>query len=294
MDRVYQSNAIETPPSAVASSGSYPTAGNKASGQLATVPGPYWFYCITEEIRNAIVSAGLTPDPAQVDQLAKAMAKYLPLSGGTMTGAIKSSSQTTIQATTDNSSIGIYGSTASANGARLLLRGKGHSNSGWAELSAHDGTNDKVLALRPDGTLQWGGANIVRSVNGTSADANGNVTITSGYHTGNATSVGGASATKPAVVVTTWKSGTSWYRKWSDGFIEQGGTVSTTSGAWGSAVVTLPTAFKNADYSISIHGVSMNTVYSSTGCLTAKSATSFTHYFFQNNGIMASWYACGY
>ena len=75
MDRVYQSNAIETPPSSVASSGSYPTAGNKASGQLATVPGPYWFYSITEEIRNAIIAAGLTPDSAQVNQLAAAIAE---------------------------------------------------------------------------------------------------------------------------------------------------------------------------------------------------------------------------
>ena len=29
-----------------------------------------------------------------------------------------------------------------------------------------------------------------------------------------------------ATVVQTWRSGASWYRKWSDGFIEQGGTVS--------------------------------------------------------------------
>lgn len=46
---------------------------------------------------------------------------------------------------------------------------------------------------------------------------------TTGYHTGNATSIGGASATKPAVVVTSYRSGTSWYRVWSDGWVEQGG-----------------------------------------------------------------------
>lgn len=86
MDRVYQSNAIETPPSAVASSGSYPTSGNKASGQLATVPGPYWFYSVTEEIRNAIIEAGLNPNSAQVNQLATAFSKYLPINGGNVTG----------------------------------------------------------------------------------------------------------------------------------------------------------------------------------------------------------------
>lgn len=86
MDRVYQANAIETPPSTTPSSGSFPTAGNKASGQLATVPGPYWFYSITEEIRNALIAAGVTPDAAKVNQLAEAMSKFLPLSGGNVTG----------------------------------------------------------------------------------------------------------------------------------------------------------------------------------------------------------------
>ena len=86
MDRVYQANAIETPPSTTASSGSYPTAGNKASGQLATVPGPYWFYSITEEIRNALIAAGVTPDAAKVNQLAEALGKFLPVSGGNVTG----------------------------------------------------------------------------------------------------------------------------------------------------------------------------------------------------------------
>lgn len=86
MDRVYQSHAIETPPAAVASSGSYPTSGNKTTGQSATVPGPYWFYSITEEIRNAIVAAGLVPDPAKVNQLALAMAAFLPKNGGDISG----------------------------------------------------------------------------------------------------------------------------------------------------------------------------------------------------------------
>ena len=46
--------------------------------------------------------------------------------------------------------------------------------------------------------------------------------------TGAATSVGGASTTKPAMVVTTYKSGTNWYRVWSDGTLEQGGVASRT------------------------------------------------------------------
>lgn len=96
-------------------------------------------------------------------------------------------------------------------------------------------------------------------------------------------------------VVETWSNGTSWYRKWSDGFIEQGGVASgANSGSWTSVVTNLPTPFKDTNYSIASSFVSMNTTYCSNGCITAKSATSFTQYFFYNNGIVPTWYACGY
>ena len=132
MDRVYQANAIETPPSVTASSGSYPTAGNKASSQLATVPGPYWFYSITEEIRNAIVAEGLRPDPSQVNKLAAAMAKYLPVSGGAVTGNVTVQGKNVVRS--------VNGTSADASG-NVTISG------------------------------------LVKSVNGTNADASGNVTI---------------------------------------------------------------------------------------------------------------------
>ena len=161
MDRVYQSNAIETPPSSVASSGSYPTAGSKASGQLATVPGPYWFYTITEEIRNAIIAAGITPDSAQVNQLAAAMAKFLPLSGGTMTGAIKTSFEEFIRSSTNDSGVRIYGGTGYGNGSYISLRGKDYSEKGIFTICANDGTNNKLLKGSPDGTLTWSNNNVL-------------------------------------------------------------------------------------------------------------------------------------
>ena len=58
-------------------------------------------------------------------------------------------------------------------------------------------------------------------------------------------------ATPKAYVTETWKSGTSWYRKWSDGWIEQG-TVATVSVWTGGSdgTVTLPKAFSNTNYSV--------------------------------------------
>lgn len=61
-----------------------------------------------------------------------------------------------------------------ANGGSLPVQGD-------LKLTATDaaGKNGKTLLGTSSGTLQWNGKNIVRSVNGTNADANGNVSITS-------------------------------------------------------------------------------------------------------------------
>jgi hypothetical protein len=115
---------------------------------------------------------------------------------------------------------------------------------------------------------------------------------TGGYHTGNATSIGGASATKPAVVVTSYKSGASWYRVWSDGWIEQGGQISTTTKMEQINTITFHKAFKDTNYTI-VHNMGLDggakcwykevSVYS----LTTTNAVTFCA------GSSSRWYACG-
>lgn len=46
-----------------------------------------------------------------------------------------------------------------------------------------------------------------------------------------------------AVLIETWSNGKSWYRKWSDGWIEQGGLASDLT-------VTLNTEFATTDYTV--------------------------------------------
>lgn len=48
-------------------------------------------------------------------------------------------------------------------------------------------------------------------------------------------------------IIKTWSSGKSWYRKYSDGWVEQGGFSSKISGA---DRISLPIEMKNADYSV--------------------------------------------
>ena len=73
MDRCYLANTSETAPEAPVNSSGYPTAGSKVTGTPATVPGPYWFHAVTEEIRNCVTGSGQTPDSSDLHQLYKAM-----------------------------------------------------------------------------------------------------------------------------------------------------------------------------------------------------------------------------
>lgn len=72
--RNYKSGAVETPPEPLESpSAGYPSPGNPASGIPATVPGTYWHYMISEEMRNVIVQAGLTPNYEDLTQFSQAI-----------------------------------------------------------------------------------------------------------------------------------------------------------------------------------------------------------------------------
>lgn len=62
----------------------------------------------------------------------------------------------------DNSFVGIYGGTVPANGATVELCGKDHENyPGELRLYARNGESSVLLNGKPDGTLTWGGKNVV-------------------------------------------------------------------------------------------------------------------------------------
>lgn len=88
---------------------------------------------------------------------------FLPLSGGTMTGTIITSSETVIRKTT-NDSISLYCSGTTYNaGSVLRLYGKAHDSiyAGSFLIFAADDNDSKYLLGKPDGTLQWGGVDIL-------------------------------------------------------------------------------------------------------------------------------------
>lgn len=64
------------------------------------------------------------------------------------------------------------------------------------------------------------------------------------WTTSRATTTSTASKARPAVVVQNYVNGTTWFRVWSDGWIEQG----LLSGGANGLTVTLPRAFLNTNY----------------------------------------------
>ena len=93
---------------------------------------------------------------------------------------------------------------------------------------------------------------------------------------------------KPEAYVTeTWVSGTSGYRIWSDGFIEQWGRI-RLYGEASYTTLTFQKAFKNTDYNV--HTASWG-ITDRHACMQNKTTTSVQLAAWGNNN---DWYAFGY
>ena len=117
---------------------------------------------------------------------------------------------------------------------------------------------------------------------------------------------------KHGVLVASWSAtdGSSWYRKYSDGWIEQGGRVAkgstmAASSRW-APVITFPIPFAKTGYTTSIvtdYGAAARDekMTGSEWAITAKTTTSMGGYVYNRNStntnpatIGASWVAYGF
>jgi hypothetical protein len=103
-----------------------------------------------------------------------------------------------------------------------------------------------------------------------------------------------------AFLVETWRSDDdlSWYRKYSDGWIEQGGDLQGTTKNE-SRTVTLPTAFSNTKYtlicSLEGSGSTSNDAGSAVVVRDNKTTTAFiVKSTDDTSNYLGTWYACGY
>lgn len=96
------------------------------------------------------------------------------------------------------------------------------------------------------------------------------------------------------VVLEKYVNGTSWYRVWSDGWIEQGGRVSISQDT--QTTVTLLKTFSNTNYTVLISACRSGTQTGGDGNFTVEyvSASQFKWSNGDDFGGTGIWYACGY
>lgn len=102
-----------------------------------------------------------------------------------------------------------------------------------------------------------------------------------------------------AYLVGSWRSGANWWRKWSDGFIEQGGILGTNFSVGGyrstSNTLSFHIAFSSTDYYV---GSVDNQEHASTSCIGRATSTATLQTTARGNNTyhVASilWYACGF
>ena len=95
-------------------------------------------------------------------------------------------------------------------------------------------------------------------------------------------------------VVEEWHDGANFYRKYSSGFIEQGGNIKSVTGGADTAVTFLK-GFSSMDYVVtgSINGEA-RTPYEYCLYTYPDTETGFKYYMRGTNVTNFCWYACGY
>ena len=83
--------------------------------------------------------------------------------------------------------------------------------------------------------------------------------------------------------------GMGWYRKWSDGFIEQGGRITSVT-----TTISLHTAFTNTNYTISSSQADSASANISRVAIKDRATSKFTLEYCRADMLPISWNACGY
>ena len=155
------------------------------------------------------------------------------------------------------------------------------------------------------------GFNASRTINGsikysnvsTWIDSDGGMNFSFPKCTAKATTSSSATSNRVAVVTQNYVNGTSWYRVWSDGWIEQGGQ-SSTQNINSTNSVAFSKSFANTNYHLSIAPIApssnaniddnlwvLDSNISKTGfVLYATNTGAHDSY----SGVRVRWYACGY
>jgi len=145
-------------------------------------------------------------------------------------------------------------------------------------------------------------AEIAQTVNAIDQHASVGGTRDVTYCTTPATTTSTASITNPCVVIENYRNGASWYRVWSDGWIEQGGS-STGGASQAGAVTNLLKPYSDVNYTLIVTGgaKARSNAGARSYAVTSQSTNNFkvssswvTSSDMAYNSAPFCWYACGY
>ena len=238
-------------------------AASEASTQLSSLDSTLRAF-IAEEVAGAKTEASSSASSLEAalrSLISQEVAKCYPKSGGVLGGTIIRNGFLAQNSVDDNLLI-IRGGT-DATSAYMGLCGKTHSNKGMAYFQAADGTDSATFSFLPSGAAVFGGNAVV-----TLADS--------------------------------WRSGANWYRKYSNGFIMQGGyvshSISINAGLEASASIPLNTPFASTSYSVLYNAAGAGVLTSGSR---SRQTNKFTAYALGYAGATRTWsgtfwFACGY
>lgn len=208
-------------------------------------------------------------NPVQNKVINSALDEKLSLSGGTMTGDITLTGDRKIMSATSQggellihqTGVSLHGSKVDwQDGASLLLRSSTCPNDrkGYFYLLASlSSSQNCTLAGSPDGSLTWGGKSLT-----------GGLTVVAESYSSN-----------------------SWYRKYSDGWIEQGIKIETNPGM--AQTFTLATPFSTTNYTIAVSQNGESSGRISRAAIKAVTMSSVTVYIDAGAMLPVRVYMCG-
>lgn len=222
---------------------------------------------------------------AKFDSINNTLNAKVNKSGDTMTGSLNiklPNGQYALNIHTD----GMTGSSGESFGdLRYLMDNKGFATLRGAYLPSSNQSRLHINMYDIDAGVSKGGLFLAY-------DATNGLVFNFPRCTTKATTTSTAKNDKVAVVVQNYVNGTSWYRVWSDGWIEQGG-VANVSGTT-QTTINLLKAFSNTNYTVT-YANGYDSIPSGTHITNVgtKKTNSFIRYG-SNSWTTFNWYACGY
>lgn len=211
-------------------------------------------------------------------------------SGDTMTGTLELTSGATMSNVNNNFD---YTTTTAPSKAQYagIINFKDKNNNIVGNIEVEHWTDNRIYTLI--GVRRKINGSVVSANARLAIDENGNKYFDFPMCTTKPTTTSTASSSKIAVVTKNYLNGTSWYRVWSDGFIEQGGAIKNANTP---ISITFAKTFTDAN-SVRVLFDVVNTGNTQAYCLNEIPTVSGFK-IFRYGGSMttpyANWFACGY